>query len=630
MNKNLQRLGEIWARAIPKPKTDSVVEWARDNVLLPGSSLDEKFNPDITPWTSEPLERTDDGTPEMVLVEPVQSGKSTVGEAALCRQIACSSGGHIAYYWQNDLASDERWMERVERILLACEAVMARTSKKRFKWLKGLVAFPHLNFRMLGARTDRNVASRTVRFAICEELHDEQGGWEPGKLEQVRGRLTTHWNSFLGIISNAGYEGDQLHKAFLAGTMQEWEVKCPGCGKFHVMRTEWDAKQPQFGGLRYNADGCRLGNGDYDYIKLASTVRMQMPCGASVPDDPVARKRLSATGRYTQGKPSPIRSYSLEAVSIDYIPFINLIRQKHSALKSLKYSDPLPYSVYLRERECKFYKPGLQPIARDIVLSQDKKKDREGMPDREFRFGQGDYQQGEFAAGELPHWWHLIFDAKRLPDGRLKILIVSEGKITTDDDLVNTFDRHEVRPSCVVLDSSWNSPHIYQLCLKHGYTAVKGENVGLYAGHADGSRKVYSPPKPLHAMINQPPVHEYVYHYGKTLPHPLEPLFIRYSQFGLLDLVAWLRSSPMVILDVPGDVSQDFLSHLDSWKWEKRPNKKTLRIEEQWRKRRDRDDLLMCLCYGTLQLTEAGAIGAGALEIPDREPVLTDGHQENE
>ncbi|MDB6022916.1 MAG: Bacteriophage tail assembly protein [Pedosphaera sp.] len=621
MNANLQRLAQIWQAAIPAEKIASVVEWGRLFVKLVGSALSENYNPDITPWTKEPLERTDDGTKEDVVVLPIQSGKSAIGEVGICRQIACANGGDIGYYWQNDTAADARWLKRVEKILLACEEVMRRTVAAKFKWKTGLVSFPHCNFIMQGVKTDRNVASDSIRFAIAEEVHDEQGGWEPGKLEQVRGRLTAYWNSFLGIISNAGYDGDQLHKAMLAGTMQRWEVKCPGCRLYHPMRTEWDPKHPELGGLRYDADGCRLENKEYDYFKLASTVRFQMPCGAIVRENERQRRALSLSGRYSEprkGADLRKRSYTMEAVAIDYIPWLSLIQQKHAAKKALDYSDPEPYSVYMRERECRFWKRGLQPITQNIVLSSGIKKDSAGLPNREFRFGAGDYQQGEFKAGELPHWWHLIVDVETLPDGRVHLLIVSEGMITTDDDLVDTFARHGVLPTSICLDSSWNAPHVYQLCLKHGYTAVKGDNSGLYAGHPDGSRKVYSPPKPLHAMINQPPVHDYVYNYGELLPHPLEPMFIRYSQFGLLNRVAWLRSSKLVWLEVPGDVSEDFISHLDSWQIRKLPNKKTLVMEEQWGQCRDRDDLLMCLCYITLLMEDAGKIGAHAGPGPNQ------------
>lgn len=613
MNATLKKLSEFWRAALPQPKIKSVVEWGKLFVKLPGSALAEAFDPDLTPWNNEPLERTDDGTQDMSYVKPVQTGGSVMGEVAICRQIACSQGGDIQYNWQNDVQSDARWDKRVEPILKACAPVMARAPKDRDKWKIGLIVFPHCNFIMQGVNTNRAVASDSIRWQLNEEVHDAQGGWSPGKLAQAHGRLTAWWNRFAGEISNASYDGDQLHKRFLAGSQQEWMVKCPGCRLYHAMRTAWDAKHPERGGLRYDADGCRLANGEYDYFKLKSTIRFQMPCGFAVPDDAAVRRALSKTGRYSIGRFGDVagilpRSYTLEAVSIDYIPFLKLIQEKHEALKALRAGDPEPYSVYVRERECRFFKKGLQPIVQNIVLNQDQKKDRDGLPDRMVRLGAADYQQGEFTKGELPHWWHLIVDAQVEPDGRLHTLVVSEGKILTDTDLVDAFERHQVPPPCVLLDSGWNAPHIYQLCLKHGFSCVKGEERGLYA-HKDKSRKPYSPPKALHTMIGQPEKYQYIPYMGELIPDPREPLFFFYSKAGMMDRVAWLRTSKTVIFDVPGDVSEDFVAHMDAWQRVKKVNPSSQAIEQIWRKLRERDDLLQCFSYVALQLEDAGLIG---------------------
>lgn len=601
-------LSKIWQDTIPGERIKSVVEWGRQHVKLIGSARSESFNPEITPWIKEPLERTADGTPSMTFVKPVQTGGSVVGEVALCYQVANSNGGDIQYNWQNDSAADARWSKRFERILEACEPVMARAPKDRNKWKIGLIMFPHLNFIMQGVHTNRNVASDSIRFQINEEIHDEQGGWHAGRLDQANGRLTAFWNSFSGQISNAGYDGDQLHKRFLAGTQQVWTVKCPGCGLFHPMRTEWDDRRPELGGLRYDADGCRIGNWEYDYTKMLSSIRVQMPCGYSVHDDINERRSLSLTGKYSDGAPSTERSYTLEAVSIDYIPFVNLVKQKHAALKALEYGDPEPYSVYYRERECRFYKKGVQPITQNILLSTSK-KDRAGIPDRDIRVGAGDFQKGKKKLKELPHNWHVIADAKVLPDGRLRVLIVSEGKEPTHANLVDLLKRHELIPSCCAMDSSWDTENIYQLCMAEGYYALKGEEAQLFAGHEDGSRKVYSPPEPLHLMCNQPSKYPYIFYKGNQVPNPDEPMWIRYSKPGLMSLVNWMRTSPNVVFEIPEDVSEDFKLHLDAWKLEQVRDSKSQELKQGWVSRRDEDHLFQCLCYIALLLSDAGFIG---------------------
>lgn len=613
----------LMASCIPPEPVGSVVKWCEQNVKLIGSARSENYKSAISPWTIEPLECADNGTRKMTFVKPVQTGGSAVGECAICYWIATQNAGDIQYNWQSDLAADQRWTKRFERILKACPAVMARAPGDRHKWTKGLIAFPHLNFIMQGVFTDRNVASDSICRQVNEELHDEEGGWTPGRLEQATGRLKAYWNSVQFNISNAGKKDGQLHKAFLAGTQQTWTVKCPGCGLYHSMRTRWEETEPHLGGLRYDADGCRRKDGSYDYFKLQSSVRFQMPCGAIVREDLAERRALSLSGKYSEpvsGAGPGERSYTLEAVSIDYIPWLDLIKQKHKALFALKYGDPKPWDDYLREAECQFASDESRPVIQKIILST-QKKDRAGLPGRICRLGMFDRQQGTIAIGETPHWWGVIWDAEILPDGRIHVLILFEGKILSDEDLVRTLKRHEVEPRCVVCDSGWDTMHVYQFCMANGYSAIKGED-SQYFPHPDGGKKIFSKEKPLHTMFNQAPKHDYILLNSKTreyIPDPDEPLFWFYSKTGIMERLAWMRTSPMVWFDVPADVSDDFIKHMDSWSCQTRKNSRTGEIVQQWRQHKKRDDLYFCCCYGAMLLEMAGVIGAGALD-PDAKP----------
>jgi hypothetical protein len=146
---------------------------------------------------------------------------------------------------------------------------MARTSPERFAWTDGLVVLPHCNFIMQGVNTERSVSGDTIRGQVNEELHDADN-WIPGRLEQAYGRTTAFWNSVILNISNASHKRDQLHQAFLAGTQQEWQVRCPGCGQYHTMRTHWEETKPELGGLRYDMAGSRLEDGEVGLRQAAA------------------------------------------------------------------------------------------------------------------------------------------------------------------------------------------------------------------------------------------------------------------------------------------------------------------------------------------------------------------------
>lgn len=599
---------DMLIRHVPPARCVDVVEWARVNVRLPGSARAEEFDPMITPWTREPITRIDDGvTKRTTFVKPVQAGGSVVGEIAVAYWIS-QKAGDVQYNWQNDDNADERYEKRIERILRACRPVMAKWPEDRHKAKKGLVIFPHCNLMVQGVFTDRRVASDSVKYQVNEEVHDEEG-WKPGQLSKAFGRLTAYWDSVSFVISNAGRKNSELHKEFDSGSCQRWEVRCPGCGRFHTMRTRWEDQKPELGGLRYDSDGCKRESGGFDYGKLVGTLRYQMPCGYSVPEDVAARRALSLSGRYgdptNPGAPKNRRSYTLEAVSVDYIPWIDLVMQKHEALRALKYGDPDPWKTYLRERECIFADDSDRPTVGKIILSS-VKKDRAGLDGRMARFAAVDRQQGSLVKGEVPHWWVVIRDVMPNSDSRL----VFEGKILTDEDVADVMQRHEVCPRHVVADSGDDTTHVYQFCLRYGYNAIKGADQPWFTHEEEDTsdptgrrkvkfRKIYSPEKPLHGMLNAPPTQE------NKLD---EPQFWLYSKAGIRDRLHWLRSSKSIKWEVPGDASQDYIAHMESEVLEDDRDSRGYEVKV-WKQIRERNDLFVCECYVAMLMDMAGLIG---------------------
>lgn len=614
-----QKIMLYWVALVPAKPIGSVVEWARRHVRLVGSARSEAYDPDITPWNKEPLECADNGTRKMTFIKPIQGGGSVAGEIAICYWASTQHGGDIQYNWQSDKKADERWPKRVEKIMKACKPLVARTPLN-FKWNKGLLVFPWCNFTMQGVFSDNAVASDSVRFQVNEEIHDNSAtsGWaDEGRLEQAYGRTTAYWNSVIFNISNAGKAGGQLHKAFLSGTQQRWQVKCPGCGQYHVMRMRWEDQKPELGGLRYDTiydvEKLKLGRNTLDWSKVQPTIRYQMPCGYIVRDNVRERRALSLSGCYGEPENKSAllteRSYTLEAVSVDYISWISLIQQKESARESLAWGKGDAWWSYLRERECQFTSDADRPVMNQIVKSA-AKKDRAGLAEPKIRFGAADFQQGKAARHELPHNWHVIVDVKVLENGKLHVLIVSEGRESTDANLTDVIDRHKAIPSCIALDSGWDTMRVYTLAMDKGFYCVKDEPTLLFSGHEDGSRKIYSPPAPLHAMINQGPKFEYVPDgKGGWLPDAHEPMFIRVSKIGMMDRLAWMRTSPNCIFDVPSDVSEDFVAHMDAWQIEEQKKIKTNETERVWVQRREDDHLMKCLCYIAVLMEDAGLFG---------------------
>jgi len=611
---DIRRLTEASLAAIPRKAPDPI-EWAWENVRLPGSARSERFDISITPWLREPLSRIADGVTRVItFVKPIQCGGSVLGEIALLYWILFGRG-FLQYNWQNDKRSLERWNSRVEKVLKACLPVKARMENLgRFQATKEEIDFGSVFFRMQGAFVDENLDSDSVRYQINEEVHN----WEPGHLQKAYGRTTAIWNYVILNISNAGKKGDQLHQALHEGTLQPWEVACPGCNQFHSMRTRWDDRRPDLGGLRYDAEGCRLENGRYDYNKLESTIRFQMPCGYPARDTPRQRRGLSLSGRYcwptNPGAHISNRSYTLEAVAVDYIPWIKLIMEKHQALYARRHGDPEPWRRYVTERECGFYSLEDIPIVGRIKLNTETKKTRTGMPNRALRLFALDRQQGKAAKGEFPHWWLVIRDV----DHEGNSLLVYEGKVETDENVISILDEHECKRHHGVADSGDDTTHVYLFCLKHGINAIKGGGEAFYA-HKDGARRIFSPERPLHAMINRDPLYPYTQNAaGDWVPDPGEPLFWLYSKIGVHEKLAWLMGSTK--WEVPGDVSQDYQSHMEGIEITTRKHPRTGELIPDLIFLKERYDLRVDEAYIAMQIEMAGLTGGIEPDEPNPNP----------
>ena len=578
------RLGSL----LPEKREISITEFGRKYVKLPGSARSEVFSPDITRWTNQPLDCLNNGiTRTMTLVKPVQAGGSVVGEVAMCYFLSNGTGGDMQFNWEDDTKAGERYSKRLEKILRACPKVMERWPSDRHKASRGLVIFPHMNLTVQGVFTESNLDSDSIRFQINEEIHN----WGPGKLALAYTRLTAFWNSLAINISNASNMGDQLHEALKKGTHRLWEVQCPGCKSWHAMHAKWGKDKP--GGLRYDAEGSRRPDGSYDYTKIVSTVHYEFGCcGYQQPDSLSDRRRLSIGARYSEptnpGSDPRNESFTFEAVSVDYIQWIDLIMEKHEALKAMKYGDLEPWIKYLKRRECRFFDPEDLPFSGSVRLSPSLKKDRQGLMGHDnfaIRFFSLDRQLGEKHKGELPHWWLVIRDTLKNGDS----LLVFEGKVETDGNVIDILDRHQCKRRHGVADSGADTEHVYAFCLRYGINAIKGGKSPWYS-HEGKVRRIFEPERPLHSMRGMPPTQENICD---------EPQFWHYSKIGIANRLEWLRCSPIVKWDVPADVSEDYKSHMGA---------QVIR-DGQWVELKKRFDLLVCERYIAMQMEMAGLIG---------------------
>jgi Phage terminase large subunit (GpA) len=613
------------ASLIPQ-ELEEVVEWA-DKYYKVLTNDRDLFCTEESPWLIEPLQMADDPlVSRLIYVKPVQCGAGTsLTEIILMRRILDSSG-LLCYYWPTDDKAKDRWEKWTERRMRACVPVRARMPRE---YENMLIKFPNITFSMCGVFNDSNLTSDTVETVIGDEVHL----WPAGAVPKANGRQTlVQFPKFI-LASNAGIEGDQLHQESEQGTKQVRENWCPGCGKFHFMQTHFDSHRPDLGGLCYDTDGCKMDNATFDYNKLLPTIYFQFPCGYKMRDDITERRKSSKQGRYSepQNKGALLinRSYSLQAVSCHTVRWLDLIKEKHTALRNLRAGDDTAWRVYLQERECIFYNPNKhRPFQGQIVVTSGAVKTRDGLPGEVGKIFSWDWQQGYKHLGELTHYWGVIESV--LPDCNSQALWA--GKADDEAELLAVLKDHGITEAdgggiCDgFIDASKNTKNILSFCFRAGINAVMGNVSGKGQWRwPDDSRQYFSPKKFIYKELNlTEPKYPLIPTSEGYIEDPAEPYIILYSKAGILKNHFFIREMKANVLAnnkdatpadyieriVPSDIGEDYLKHHEAWERDfSATAPKKMGDIEGFKKVAKADHLMSCTCYIDLMKDLTGLLG---------------------
>lgn len=95
-------------------------------------------------------------------------------------------------------------------------------------------AFPGGHVTIAGANSAASLASRPVRIALMDEVdrYPPSAGSEGNPIKLAEKRTTAFWNRKKIKVSTPTLKStSQIYKEWLSGTMEEWSVACPRCGK---------------------------------------------------------------------------------------------------------------------------------------------------------------------------------------------------------------------------------------------------------------------------------------------------------------------------------------------------------------------------------------------------------------
>mgnify|MGYP001607149601 CR=1 FL=1 len=466
-------LFRAWAGQWWRPiRRDPPWQWALDNVRLTGSPYGDRFLIDETPWLREPMEAiADNRVRELVLLACAQGGKSISMQIGLLWALAEHPDPSM-WVAQTDMAAKMTMRQRIIPMIESNPtlATSLPTGEARHKKTLREIIFPNCVL-MSGGANESFLRGHTVRWLFCDEASD----WEPGRLEQARARTTRFWNRRIVIGSTPLECGSDFQTAFEAGDQREWHVGCVECGEPLYLRSG-------------NMGKLLTWTGETEAESKATAGVTCPKCSTRMAHTDAVWREGNRRGRYIAKRPDGGGAVSFAFNAFCLPPSVLSWGDLAAAWCRGKVEERKGSFAPLREfvtlRLAEFWDERLfLSVEMPNFEAYDVKSD---WKDEKFRCMTVDVQQ------DLASFWCVV--RAWGPGGASRLLAFR--KCHSEQDLLALREEFVVKPHLVFLDCGYEQYRVFEACVKHGWTALRGEDVTDY-GHVDGKRGVRRPYSPI-------------------------------------------------------------------------------------------------------------------------------------
>lgn len=243
--KTLKLFREI-AKVVSPPPILTISQWADRYRRLSAESSAEpgQWNTDRAPYQREIMDSVNDPMVEDIVI----MSSAQVGKTELILNI-------IGYYIDYDPApmlvvqptvkpmAEDFSKDRLAPMIRDCPTLAGKVHDVKSRASGNTIlhkTFPGGHVTIGGANSPSGLASRPVRIVLMDEIdrYPASAGTEGNPIKLAEKRTTTFWNKKKIKVSTPTIKGaSQIEKEFLSGTMEEWCVPCPCCGKYQPY--EW-------------------------------------------------------------------------------------------------------------------------------------------------------------------------------------------------------------------------------------------------------------------------------------------------------------------------------------------------------------------------------------------------------
>ena len=240
------KLFQKLAKAVSPPPVLTVSQWADRYRRLSAESAAEpgQWNTDRAPYQREIMDSVNDPLVEEIVI----MSSAQVGKTELLLNI-------IGYYIDYDPApilvvqptlkpmAEDFSKDRLAPMIRDTPALARKVRDVKAKSSGNTIlhkAFPGGHVTIAGANSPSSLASRPVRIVLLDETdrYPPSAGTEGNPIKLAEKRTTAFWNRKKIKVSTPTIKGvSQIEKEYQSGTMEEWCVPCPCCGKYQPY--EW-------------------------------------------------------------------------------------------------------------------------------------------------------------------------------------------------------------------------------------------------------------------------------------------------------------------------------------------------------------------------------------------------------
>jgi hypothetical protein len=408
----------------------------------------------------------DDSIRKVTVIAPVRDGKSLIADIWVPSLIV-REPGPCMWNFQSDPIAKDYAEARIHPVLRNSPAVQTLWPDDRHLASTQRVIFRNGMPLYIQGPSIGNLQTKGIRYLINDEgwLYGERLGEAEGRLGDFEKIGTSKQLN----ISQASTVGDPLCIRFEEGSRHERYIHCLSCGHY---------QKPVFSGFR--PDGSRHGivfdipNRDKNDNRPKSellgqilpTVRWECEkCGQAATDSGKLKSEWNRLGKYVAENPSaPVEIKSYRWSGVITKPWVQLVKLFINAQDAYAVGSVEPLMEFTQKFLAEFWSDAAQFVA-DPFKKEAYEVLSKRMEGEDWRFLTLD-RQAEGLMYAVARAWSRQWGCRRLWRGKLYSEAEVEAKRKELD----------ILPSSVLIDSGFEARFVYGMCVRNGWTALKGED----------------------------------------------------------------------------------------------------------------------------------------------------------